>query len=344
MRTRKSKPIAAFIFVIFFSAVIMGAPPAMTAEKCKETKYVTITGGAATGGGYVVISKWAELMTKGIPCVSASATTGGYINNTFTVNNKQFTFGQGDPNVLYTTTRGLVEKAKGKEPKNLRFINSVQHASFHIFVPKNHPIKAVKDIATYPCRNVMVMARLAGHYEWVGKIFEAYGTSFADLEKRGGSLAYVDYTGAVDLMKDGQADILMIHTTVPASNILDIDANPGIRFLPIEPEIRKKLTKTIPGMVEVTIPGGSYKNLPEDYHTVGLHTQHYTHRDVSDDLIYNATKVFWEHEKDFQQLGAWAKQIQLKNALINMVIPLHPGAERYYKEVGVKAPKVDWPW
>jgi TRAP transporter TAXI family solute receptor len=112
----------------------------------------------------------------------------------------------------------------------------------------------------------------------------------------------------------------------------------------MDSEMRKKLTKTIPGMVEVTIPGGTYKNMPNDYQTIGVYFHNFTHKDIGEDLIYNATKVFWEHEKDFQGLARWGSGIELKAALRGVQIPFHPGAARYYKEIGMTIPEVEWPW
>ncbi len=344
MRAIKSKVFIACFLVCFFATFIAGVPPAGAAEKCKEKIYVTISNGVATAGTMMIAAKWAEVISKEIPCVSASATTGSFVANALTVNEKRHTIGIADPNTLYNTSRGVIKKFKGKETKNLRFINAIHHGAFYIFTLKNHPIKAVKDIATYPCRNVMVVSKLGATYQWVSKIFEAYGSSYDDLKKRGGSLAYVNYTGGINLMKDGQCDILLIHTTIPGSVILDIDSNPGVRFLEMEPAIRKKLTKLIPGFVEVTVPGGTYKNMPKDYHTIGVYFHTFTHKDISEDFIYNATKVFWEHEKGFQEIGAWARTIRRESALRGVNIPIHPGAARYYKEIGMKLPKVEWPW
>ena len=346
MRLFKNQICVISILFILFTAFLLGASPSEGAEKCKKTDYVTIAGGTATGGGYLVISKWAELMSKGIPCTSASATTGSYYANCLAVDKKKFAIGQAEANSLFNTSRGAREKFKGKETKNLRFINSTNPASFQIFVRKNSPIKSVREAITkYPLRNLMVISKLSGHFYWIGKIFEAYGSSFDDLKKRGGSLAFVNYSNAIGLMKDGQADMLMIHTTIPSSVIMDVDSSIGIRFLEIEPEMRKKIMSLIPGIAELTIPAGSYKSLNRDVKTLGLYMQHFTHKDMPEDLIYNATKVFWENEKAFQNLASWGRQIKLETATISATIPFHPGAEKYYREKGLKIPEIkNWPW
>ena len=347
MRANQTKLLILALFLSCCTAALGGASPAESAEKCKETTYVTISNGVAASSGMAQAAKWAELMSKEIPCVSATATVGTFISNNLTVDQKRHTIGMSDPNSLYVTSRGTTEKFKGKETKNIRFVNAVHHGAFHFFVPKNSPIKSLREAVTkLPLKNLMVVSRVSMHYTMISKIFEAYGTSYDDLMKRGGSLADVTYSQAVDLMKDGQADLLMIHTGAPSSDILNIDSSPGVRFLEMESEIRQKAIDLIPGMVEVTLSGGTYRNLPKDYQTIGVYFHYITHKDISADLIYQATKVFWKHEKDFQAIGAWGPQVQLKNALRGMDIPIHPGAERYYKEIGMKIPEPSpkWPW
>jgi len=347
MKAKKNMLLILSLWLPCFMAVLFGASLAESAEKCKETNYVTITDGVSTASTMVVAAKWAELLSKEIPCVSANATTGSFVSNALTVDQKRHTIGMSDPNSLYVTSRGTIEKFKGKETKNIQFMNAMHHGSFHFFVPKNSPIKSLREAVTkLPLKNLMVVSKLAMHYTMISKIFEAYGTSFDDLAKRGGSLAYVEYGGAVDLMKDGQCDLLMIHTPAPSSVILDVDSSQGVRFLEMEPEIMQKAIKLIPGMVEVTISGGIYRSLPKDYRTIGVFFHNFTHKDISGDLIYQATKIFWKNEKEMQGLGAWGRMIKQESALRGMNIPIHPGAARYYKEVGMKIPDPDpkWPW
>jgi hypothetical protein len=124
---------------------------------------------------------------------------------------------------------------------------------------------------------------------------------------------------------------------------MDIDTNPGVRFLEFEPEMIDKLCKMIPGFVPVTIPAGSYRNLTKDYPTIGVYFQHYTHKDIPEDLIYKITKAFWDNEKEFQVLGPWGKMIKLETALRGVNIPVHPGAARFYREKGLQVPDVKMP-
>ena len=344
MKKQKKQIGWALVLAVFFLGIIAGPSPLAAAEKCKKTTYVTIGDGVAASLGMAIAGKWAELITKNIPCVSASATPGGFVGNALATQEKRITIGIADPNTLYNTVNGLVKQAKGRETKDLRYVTYSGFGCFQIFTPKNSPIKSVREAVTkYPLRNLMVVSKLAGHYQWIGEIFKAYGTSYADLEKRGGSLAFVSYASAINLMKDGQCDMLMIHTTAPTSTILDIDSHPGVRFLEIEPEMREKIIKQIPGMVPVTVPAGTYKNMTEEYHTFGVYFHQFVHKDLPDDLVYQATKTYWDNVDQFRQIGPFIKNIKIENAMTGVNIPVHPGAAKYYKEKGVAVPDIKMP-
>lgn len=340
MREFKRQLWIVFSVLFIFTAILIAAPSA----KAEKITYVTIVNGASAGSGMPVVAKLAELINRHIPGVRASATPGTWLANCRSIQEKRHTIAMADGNTSYVASRGIHEDFKGREAKDIRLIAALHHGAYHIFAPKDHPLKSVREAATkYPCRNLMVTSPLAASYYWASKVFEAYGSSFADLEKRGGSLSYTSYERAISLMKDGQCDILMIDTPAPSAVIMDIDTNPGVRFLEMEPEIRQKLCKMLPGFVEYTIPGGAYKNMPNDYHTVCPYYVMFAHKDESEEFIYKITKLLWEHEKDFQRLGAQQKEIKRETALRGVAIPVHPGAARYYKEIGMDVPDIKMP-
>ena len=83
------------------------------------------------------------------------------------------------------------------------------------------------------------------------------------------------------------------------------------------------------------MPSGVYEGVKEDIKTLGIVTNMVVHKDLPDDLVYNMCKVFWDNHGAFAEVkGIW-KSVKLENALAGAAIPLHPGAERCYKELGV---------
>ena len=100
---------------------------------------------------------------------------------------------------------------------------------------------------------------------------------------------------------------------------------------------QEEINKIIPYYVESNIPAGVYENLTADTETVAVNGQFVTHKDQPVDLIYGITKALWSKKtRGLLDKGhAKGKAIRLETALKGVLIPLHPGAEKYYKEIGM---------
>jgi TRAP transporter TAXI family solute receptor len=90
-----------------------------------------------------------------------------------------------------------------------------------------------------------------------------------------------------------------------------------------------------PAYQPATIPAGTYEGMSGDTPTAAVPNFLVTAETVPDDVVYQMTKVFYENLDTLKSAHNAAKTIELKNALKGMPVPLHPGAERYYKEVGL---------
>jgi len=98
----------------------------------------------------------------------------------------------------------------------------------------------------------------------------------------------------------------------------------------------KKLVAEMPWYYEITIPKGTYMGQAEDVKTVAVANLLICRDDLPEDLVYNMTKTIYENQQTLVNAHKAAKDIQLKDALNGMTVPLHPGAEKYYKEKGIK--------
>jgi TRAP transporter TAXI family solute receptor len=87
--------------------------------------------------------------------------------------------------------------------------------------------------------------------------------------------------------------------------------------------------------VSVTIPAGTYQGQTEDVQTAGVGNMLITSSDVPDEIVYQMTKALFENLDRMVAAHAAAKGITLEHALDGLPVPLHPGAERYYREVGL---------
>ena len=96
-----------------------------------------------------------------------------------------------------------------------------------------------------------------------------------------------------------------------------------------------RIVKNNPGYIYGKIPASAYKSLDQDIPTLGIVTSMIVHKDLSDDLVYKMTKVFWDNHAEFVKVkGVW-KKVLMKDAVNGAAVPIHPGAAKYYKEQGV---------
>ena len=95
------------------------------------------------------------------------------------------------------------------------------------------------------------------------------------------------------------------------------------------------------GMEKWVIPAGAYKGVTKDVTTVGYSGGFYCSKDLPEDLVYRITKALWENVERFVEVApvSYKGQIKIENALRGTVLPLHPGALKFYREKGLQIPK-----
>jgi TRAP transporter TAXI family solute receptor len=166
------------------------------------------------------------------------------------------------------------------------------------------------------------------------QLLRAYGLSYADVKGWGGSTTHVGYNIIVDAFKDGRADLLLAVVTPKHPSVSEIATFTDIKFLSLAPEVVKGLEPL--GYTTATMPADTFKNQPEPLHTVGFPTVVITNKEMPDGVAYTVTKTIVENKDalvrghaglgTFDPTTAWRPE--------KVGIPLHPGAERAYREKG----------
>jgi TRAP transporter TAXI family solute receptor len=171
--------------------------------------------------------------------------------------------------------------------------------------------------------------------EFAGRqLLRAYGMSYADVRGWGGSTTHVGYNVIVDAFKDGRADVLLAVVTPKHPSVSELTTFSDVKFLGIEGEIVKGLAPL--GYTLATMPANTFKNQAEPVNTVGFPTVVIASKDMAEPLAYTVTKTIVENKDalvrghaglaGFDPATAWQPD--------KVGIPLHPGAERVYREKG----------
>lgn len=312
------------VLVLALSLALMA--PAAYAGK----KFLKMVSGPEGGSWYPLGSAMMTIVDKALPGVSTSNGPGGGVGNCKVVN-----AGRADIGWSYTHTSLNAYNGKGKfkkEHKNLRHLMSLYPGVFQIVVPEKSDIKDIgqlKDKRIVPGKVGFTGTAIAE------LVLKAYGMTFDSIKKGGGSVSYVGYSDSAALMKDGHSDAYMAVTSCPQSTIIDLNFRPGVRFLPIPPDMQKKVQSLEPGLMPTTIPKSAYKGLAADVPTVGTVTNIVINKDVPDDMVYTIVKALYAAWPELAKVKKKAiEESKPENAIMGATIPVHPGALKYYKEMG----------
>jgi TRAP transporter TAXI family solute receptor len=186
----------------------------------------------------------------------------------------------------------------------------------------------VKTVADLKGKSLSVGAAKSGTELNARAIFDASGMSYDDL----GKLEYLPFSESVELLKNRQLDATLQSSGLGNAALKDLSTSQAITFVAVPADVAASLGAPY---VASTIPAGTYEGQTEDVPTVAVVNFLVTHEDVSDEVAYQMTKLLFENLDTLKAAHSAAGGISIEEAVKGSPIPLHPGAERYYKEQGL---------
>jgi len=165
------------------------------------------------------------------------------------------------------------------------------------------------------------------------RIFEALGI---DKEKYFKQIQYLGKGAALPALKDGAIDAALVSSPHPgASFIVDMAASPkGAKLISLTDEEQDKIVKKFPQYSKSTIPAGSYDFQKEDMKTTTEYYYLAVSGDAPEDLVYEMAKVLHEKQDELRASAPWTSTATVENTVKNPGFELHPGAVKYFKEIG----------
>jgi uncharacterized protein len=128
-------------------------------------------------------------------------------------------------------------------------------------------------------------------------------------------------------------------TGLPSPLVRTVEAKEPLTFIRLSHEQIDTVRKAMPELSSSTIPAKTYKSLDEDYETFGVYNFGIGRADLPDDLVYRLVKVVFENAPALAREVPPASDTLPKNVDKDTFLPLHPGAIRYYREIGIKIPE-----
>ncbi len=165
------------------------------------------------------------------------------------------------------------------------------------------------------------------------KVLSAAGLTYDDLAQ----VTHTGYADSVTAMKNGNLDAAFFTSGVPNSNITDLQQTLKIQFIAIDGDVAKNLLEAYPFYQNFTIPAGDEAkyNLSSPLKTVAIKNIIIVSPDLSDDVVYELTKRFYDYLGTDQVSVGALKQFNRDDMGNNLIAPLHPGAKKFYQEKGL---------
>ena len=300
------------------------------AEWKPKQKYLTIYNGSLGGGWHPVATLTAEIVKAAIPQLSTKPGPGGGVANA-----KKLEGGQGRIGMCLSNTQ--VQAYKGMSPfkkphKNLRHIISMYQLPFVWIVRKDSGITSLKDLGDKRISPAKVGQTT---YALAQASLKAYGITFESIKANGGIVQILGDKERVNMLKDKHVDAIACMWPLNHANFLSLQMMPGIRLVSMDKPHIKKIMASTPGIAELEIPKGTFqKDQKKDAYSISAVTTLIGRADVDEELVYRIVKAMVEAQERYHQYVP-ASDIAMNTPLVGNMIPVHPGAMRYFKEKGL---------
>ena len=229
-------------------------------------------------------------------------------------------------NDVMTYAYNGTENFEGKQTQNFSTIGTVYSEVCQIVASPDANIKSVADLKG---KRVSVGDAGSGVEFNARQILEAYDISFDDIQVN--NLGFCD---SADALKDGKIDAFFCTAGAPTTAIVELATTNAINLLEIDDEHAKKLADAHPFYTTYAIPGGSYKGVDDDVQTVAIKATLIASPKLSEETVYNLTKAIFDNKDEIASTHAKGEELDLEYAVSGISVPFHPGAEKYFKEVG----------
>jgi TRAP transporter TAXI family solute receptor len=329
----------------FFVAALTGALLAVAGAQAQEMKFFRIGTGSAGGTYFPIGGLIANAISNppgsrpcdkggncGVPgLVAIAQSTNASAHNVTAIKAGQMEAGLTGAATLYFAYHGEA-KFKGKKKPKLRVIANLFPEDLHLVLPKGKKLMSLKDLKG---KRVGIAQAGSGTQIAVELMLAEQGITRDNIDE-----AELNNTQSAERIADGQLDAYFYAAGTPVAAMIQLDNTKGMDLYSFSAVEVIASNKAVPYYVPSTIAMGTYEGIKYDVNTLAVQGILATSIDQDEELIYEVTKALWNKttRKLLDTGHAKGKVIRLETALKGidgLKVPLHPGAERYYREVGL---------
>ncbi|MDR7481830.1 MAG: TAXI family TRAP transporter solute-binding subunit [Armatimonadota bacterium] len=306
----------------------------LAAPTAAQVRLLSLVTGGTAGVYFPLGGAMAEIWNARVPGVRVASQSSGA-----SVANIQF-LARGDAHLALVqndiahyayTGREMFAEAGSNRPQpitTLRGIAMLYPETIQIVSLRGKGITSVEHLRG---RRVVVGAPGSGTEANARQILRVHDIFYRELR-----VDFVSFAAGIDQLRDGIVDAVFLTAGIPTAAVTDIAASRDIVIVPVGDDALQALRARWPFYTRQVIPPGTYRGVTAPVPTVAVMAMLVARADLPDDLVYNLTKALWENLDRVRAAHARGRDLELAKALDGMPLPVHPGAERYYRERGVR--------
>lgn len=311
---------------VVLAALAAGVAAFAGAAPAAELKMMT---GPQGGSWYPLGGAVAEIAKRELKDVNVTVQLGAGISNVKGIEAGKADLGLG--NSVSTADAVLGRKPFDKKTQNVRHVATLYLQYFHPVV-LDKGADTIRTPAQLKGKRVTTQA-VGNTGEQMARHFIATaGLTYKDLAK----VSHGSYNDSVALMRDGHADAFMLVTTIPAPSLMDLATGRKIALMNLDDATFQKLLKLNAGYARRNVPAGTYKGQDKEVSAFGTYTHLIASGKLPNELVYQLTKAMAKNLASIQAVVPATKGLTPKEMAADVGVPLHPGAARYYKEIGAQ--------
>ncbi|MGE7778883.1 TAXI family TRAP transporter solute-binding subunit [Peribacillus sp. NPDC097264] len=320
-------------FTLILTGCSSNSDQAGTSEKKNERVFLNVTTGSNTASVYAFSSSISKLIAEHNPEINLTVqASGGGKENLSRLIEKKADIGVVYGPEIETAINGLNEyEGKADQYKQIKGIFAWPYAAVQLIVREDSGINSIEDLIG---KKIAIGApgSTGATYVWP-YVLPEFG-----MTKKNSDWQYLNQTAAAEALGDGAIDAITALSSARVGAIETLSLTRKIKMIAVPEPQRKNVIKNGIGLLEAEQDPKLYgKNQINDsaIPTIGLSGTFVVREDVPEEVVYNITKTLFENLDDFHKSHSSAKDITLEKALDDMAVPLHPGAEKYFKEKGL---------
>ena len=309
------------IALLIACALMVGVLPALAAWEP-----IGITTGGTAGTYYPLGGEIAALWMKHIEGLDVSVqSSGGSKDNIIKINNGEAELGTVQNDVMYYAYQGDKDFFNGEVIDSFVAIGSLYPELVQVVVAADSDIKTISDLKG---KKVSVGAVGSGAYFNAVQLLEMAGLTLDDIQPQ-----HLSFDESATSFQNRQLDAFFVTAGLPNPAIMDVSSRQEVRLIGLADDQMKALSEKYSFYVPIEVPAGTYKGMAEAVSVPSMNAVLICNKDLPEELVYELTKVLFENKDEMTH--AKKEFISAENAVNGIPVPFHPGAARYFKEIGL---------